>query len=142
MRGEWAAVVESVVTWVAVDKACERDIVLRMERRSFLIAWIYGLLYAIFPSLRPKPALAPTYGGMDLRAMLANNSEFRQLDMPYVIEEGVPIGMLPPYGFRLEPEPMSWTLEEKAGPGEIKYEERETVRLTGTTGGTRVTPAS
>jgi hypothetical protein len=119
---------------IAVDVTRARDIVLRMERRHFLIAWVYGLFYAIFPSLRPKPVL----DGTDLRALLAEQG-FRTLEVPYVIEEGVPIGLMPPIGLRISPEPMCWTLEEKAGPGKIEYREELTV---GTTGGTRVTPAS
>jgi hypothetical protein len=34
-----------------------------------------------------------TYGGMDLRHMLRNNSEFRKLNMPYIIGAGIPIGL-------------------------------------------------
>lgn len=45
---------------------------------------------------RPSRAfeLAPvTYGGMDLRHMLKGNSEFRKLDLPYIIGAGIPIGL-------------------------------------------------
>jgi hypothetical protein len=115
-----------------------------MERRNFLIAWITGILYAIFPSLRPKDEMVlrltidrpKTYGGQDLRELLRGNSEFRTLEIPYVIEEGTPIGLI-----QLEPVSdvdrnrivglkQGWTLS---------FREELT---TGTTGGTRVTPAS
>jgi len=46
---------------------------------------------------RPSRAfeLAPvTYGGMDLRHMLRGNSEFRKLDLPYIIGAGIPIGLV------------------------------------------------
>ena len=46
---------------------------------------------------RPSRAfeLAPvTYGGMDLRHMLRGNSEFRKLDLPYIIGAGIPIGLI------------------------------------------------
>jgi len=113
-----------------------------MERRNFIVAGLLAIVYAIFPFLRPKPAL---YGGMDLRHMLRGNSEFRTLEVPYLIEEGVPIGLLhrdqvemsEPICFAREGN--DWFREEPAGPGEIKYTERLT---TGTTGGTRVTPVS
>jgi hypothetical protein len=35
-----------------------------------------------------------TYGGMDLRHMLRGNSEFRKLDLPYIIGAGIPIGLI------------------------------------------------
>lgn len=34
-----------------------------------------------------------TYGGVNLREMLRNNSEFRKLNMPYIIGAGIPIGL-------------------------------------------------
>lgn len=34
-----------------------------------------------------------TYGGGDLRAMLRGNSEFRKLNVPYIIGAGIPIGL-------------------------------------------------
>lgn len=34
-----------------------------------------------------------TYGGMDLRHQLRGNSEFRKLDLPYIIGAGIPIGL-------------------------------------------------
>jgi hypothetical protein len=46
---------------------------------------------------RPSRAFetAPvTYGGMDLRHMLRGNSEFRKLDLPYIIGAGIPIGLI------------------------------------------------
>jgi hypothetical protein len=35
-----------------------------------------------------------TYGGMDLRSMLRNNSEFRTLEQPYILKPGVPPGLI------------------------------------------------
>jgi hypothetical protein len=35
-----------------------------------------------------------TYGGSDLRSMLRGNSEYRKLAVPYMIDPGVPIGMI------------------------------------------------
>lgn len=35
-----------------------------------------------------------TYGGMDLRSMLKNNSEFRTLEQPYILKPGVPPGLI------------------------------------------------
>lgn len=46
-----------------------------------------------FTPTRDFDTVGTTYGGMDLRSMLRNNSEFRQLCVPYVIEPGVPIGI-------------------------------------------------
>lgn len=38
--------------------------------------------------------LAPvTYGGIDLRKLLGNNSEFKKLTIPYFLDKGVPIGL-------------------------------------------------
>ena len=34
-----------------------------------------------------------TYGGINLRELLRNNSEFRKLNMPYIIGAGIPIGL-------------------------------------------------
>jgi hypothetical protein len=74
-----------------------------MERRHFLIAWVYGLLYAIFPSLRPKPIeyVTTTY---------AQIGETQEFTMEYAI------------GWHPAPEPMcfilqgnAWTLSEKTG---------------------------
>jgi hypothetical protein len=38
--------------------------------------------------------LAPvTYGGIDLRKLLGNNSEFKKMTIPYFLDKGVPIGL-------------------------------------------------
>lgn len=49
-----------------------------------------------FGEFRPSRAFelaGVTYGGMDLRHMLRGNSEFRKLDLPYIIGAGIPIGL-------------------------------------------------
>src|ERR1019366_5704972 len=43
---------------------------------------------------RDEQRVGVTYGGMDLRSLLNNNSEFRKLALPYVIKPGVPIGLV------------------------------------------------
>jgi len=48
----------------------------------------------IFAPSRDEQFVGATYGGMDLRSMLAGNSEFRKLALPYVIKPGVPIGLI------------------------------------------------
>jgi hypothetical protein len=48
----------------------------------------------IFAPSRDEQFVGATYGGMDLRSMLAGNSEFRKLALPYVIKPGVPIGLV------------------------------------------------
>lgn len=47
-----------------------------------------------FAPSRDEQFVGATYGGMDLRSMLAGNSEFRKLALPYVIKPGVPIGLV------------------------------------------------
>lgn len=45
---------------------------------------------------RPSRAddLAPvTYGGIDLRKLIGNNSEFKKMTIPYFLDKGVPIGL-------------------------------------------------
>jgi hypothetical protein len=48
----------------------------------------------IFSPSRDEQRVGVTYGGMDLRSLLNNNSEFRKLALPYVIKPGVPIGLV------------------------------------------------
>lgn len=102
-----------------------------MKRRNFLVGWITSILYAIFPSLRPKLPAPITYGGMDLRELLAANSEFRMLEVPYIISPGIPIGLLnEDECARVRAMKQGWSLglpeenREKSGPGKIKYTER------------------
>jgi hypothetical protein len=47
----------------------------------------------IFRPSRALEVVGVTYGGGDLRSMLKNNSEFRELSLPYLITPGVPIGL-------------------------------------------------
>lgn len=46
-----------------------------------------------FTPSRDFDLVPATYGGMDLRSLLRNQSEFRKLTLPYVIRPGVPIGI-------------------------------------------------
>jgi hypothetical protein len=112
-----------------------------MERRNFIVAGFLAIVYAILPWLRPKRYLfqLESFGGQDLRSMLRGDSEFRKLDMPYVIEDGVPIGMMPPHGWHLEAEPLCFSVDSD---GNLQTQTYEELCSTGTTGGTRVTPAS
>lgn len=48
----------------------------------------------IFRPNRDEQRVGATYGGMDLRSLLGNTSEFRKLALPYVIKAGVPIGLV------------------------------------------------
>lgn len=47
----------------------------------------------VFSPTRDFDLVPATYGGMDLRSLLRNVSEFRRLTLPYVIKPGVPIGI-------------------------------------------------
>lgn len=47
----------------------------------------------VFRPSRALEVVGVTYGGNDLRSMLKNNSEFRELSLPYLITPGVPIGL-------------------------------------------------
>jgi hypothetical protein len=47
----------------------------------------------IFRMSRALEVVGATYGGGDLRSMIKNNSEFRELSLPYLITPGVPIGL-------------------------------------------------
>lgn len=56
-----------------------------------------GVIATAFGEFRPSRAFelaGVTYGGMDLRHMLRGNSEFRKLDLPYIIGAGIPIGLV------------------------------------------------
>ena len=46
-----------------------------------------------FTPTRDFDTVPATYGGMDLRSLLRNTSEFRRLNLPLVIRPGVPIGL-------------------------------------------------
>ena len=47
----------------------------------------------VFRPDRTQELVGATYGGMDLRSLLKNRSEFRQLALPYINKPGVPIGL-------------------------------------------------
>ena len=47
----------------------------------------------VFRPSRALEVVGATYGGGDLRSMIKNNSEFRELSLPYLITPGVPIGL-------------------------------------------------
>ena len=49
---------------------------------------------SVFAPTRDFDQVPATYGGMDLRSLLNGNSEFRKLTIPYVIKQGVPIGLI------------------------------------------------
>jgi hypothetical protein len=53
-----------------------------------------GTNYGIFRPSNDDTVVGATYGGIDLRSLLKGNSEFRKLTVPYVIEKGIPIGLI------------------------------------------------
>lgn len=52
-----------------------------------------GVNVGVFRPSRALEVVGATYGGGDLRSMIKNNSEFRELSLPYLITPGVPIGL-------------------------------------------------
>ena len=50
--------------------------------------------FGLFRPSNDDSVVGVTYGGVDLRSLLKGNSEFRKLTVPYVIDRGVPIGLI------------------------------------------------
>lgn len=53
-----------------------------------------GTPISTFLLSRAMQKVGVTYGGTDLRSLLRGNSEYRKLAVPYLIDPGVPIGMI------------------------------------------------
>jgi hypothetical protein len=53
-----------------------------------------GVPISTFALSRDQQKVGVTYGGGDLRSLLRGNSEYRKLAVPYLIDPGVPIGMI------------------------------------------------
>lgn len=52
-----------------------------------------GIFNGLFLATRAYDLVNATYGGINLRSALRNNSEFRALRVPYLVDKGVPIGL-------------------------------------------------
>jgi hypothetical protein len=52
-----------------------------------------GVNTGVFRPSRSGDLAPVTYGGIDLRKLLGNNSEFKKLTIPYFLDKGVPIGL-------------------------------------------------
>ncbi|MDE3097531.1 MAG: hypothetical protein KGK07_16215 [Chloroflexota bacterium] len=57
-------------------------------------AGVGGTNRGVFKPTRAFDKVGVTFGGGDLRSMLKGNSEFRSLTVPYLIERGIPIGLV------------------------------------------------
>lgn len=71
----------------------------------------------VFRPSRAFQVVGATYGGMDLRSMLRGNSEFRQLTVPYLIQAGIPIGLVCQESDSVEAEIMRRYLDISQGQG-------------------------
>jgi hypothetical protein len=49
--------------------------------------------FGVFRPNNDGEVVGATYGGMDFRSLLKGNSEFRKLNIPYLIKAGIPIGL-------------------------------------------------
>ena len=63
-------------------------------RTGFIDTLNGGVPISTFRVSRDLQKVGVTYGGTDLRSLLRGNSEYRKLAVPYMIDPGVPIGMI------------------------------------------------
>jgi len=63
-------------------------------RTGFIDTLNAGVPISTFRVSRDYQKVGVTYGGVDLRNLLRGNSEYRKLAVPYMIDPGVPIGMI------------------------------------------------
>lgn len=54
---------------------------------------VAGANVGVFTPSRSEELVGVTYGGIDLRSMINNTSEFRKLAVPYFLNAGIPIGL-------------------------------------------------
>lgn len=52
-----------------------------------------GVNVSTFRPSRSGDIAPVTYGGIDLRKLLGNNSEFKKMTIPYFLDKGIPIGL-------------------------------------------------
>jgi hypothetical protein len=86
-------------------------------RTGFIDTLNAGTPISTFRVSRDLQKVGVTYGGVDLRSLLRGNSEYRKLAVPYMIDPGVPIGMILNEDDSVEADTMRRQLDITQGQG-------------------------
>lgn len=76
-----------------------------------------GVSRGRFAPSRSGELVGATYGGMDLRSLLKDNSEFRKLTIPYFLNAGIPIGLYAQESDKFQADIMREYLSATQSPG-------------------------
>jgi hypothetical protein len=110
-------------------------------KHNFLRVGSVNLAGANIGAFRPSRALQfvpTTVGGINLRELLGANSEFRKLTVPYLIQPGIPIGLVCQEADTVEADQMrrwlSITQSQQAGIPPIETDDANVLATTTATG--------